>query len=53
MRQLTSISVPCLKVDIKISLFGIRNLAYPARKPVFTLRLTHGLGEEKVVKLER
>ena len=41
-RELNSLTQICLTVKIEISLLGIRNLVYNAKKPMITFRLTHG-----------
>ena len=41
-----SIKEIVFKVDISVSIFGIRNLIRAAKKPIFKFKLTNGKGEE-------
>ena len=51
-REFNSIVTTTRKVNIDISLFGIRNMIKNARRPVVTMKLTHSGGPPQVIKLE-
>ena len=48
-KELSMIKEDFLKVDIVISVFGIRELISPAKNPIITFTLTTRVGGEKKI----